>query len=170
VAFALLGWKVQFGGVAELLLLVAWLVFAGAGIWLAAVDLRVQRLPTKIIVGAAAVCGSLIVAAALAGGRAEVAVTAGMAAAAVGVAYLAMAVLAPGQLGIGDVRLASLCALLLGTRGWGTVVVGAVVPWLVSAVVAVVLVWTGRARGEDQLPLGPYLIAGTLLALAFTSG
>lgn len=168
VAFALLGWRLQHRSLGEDLLLAAWLVLAGAGIWLAAIDLHVQRLPTEIVGGTAAVCGSLIVGAALVGDRPRLAVTAGIAAAAVWLAYLAMAMLAPGQLGAGDIRLAALCGLLLGTHGWGAVVLGSAVPLLLSGVVAAVLLRAKRVRRRDLVPLGPYLIGGALLAAILT--
>lgn len=164
VAFALLGWRLPHRSPVEVLLLAAWLVLAGAGIWLAAIDLRVQRLPRKIIAGTAAVCGFLIVAAALVGDRLGLAATAGSAALVLGLAYLAMALLAPGQLGAGDVRLAALCGLLLGTHGWGAVVLGAALPWLLSAIVTGALLSTRRVRRGALIPFGPYLIVGTLLA------
>jgi leader peptidase (prepilin peptidase) / N-methyltransferase len=168
VAFALLGWRLPHRSLGEDLLLAAWLVFAGAGRWLAAIDLHVHRLPTKIIGGAAAACGSLIAVAALVGHRPWLAADAGIAALAVGLAYLAMALLAPGQLGMGDIRLAALCGLLLGTHGWGAVVLGAAVPWLLSAVVAAGLLKAKRVRRRDLIPLGPYLIAGALLSAILT--
>ena len=164
VAFALLGWRLPHRNPAEVLLLAAWLAFAGAGIGLAAIDLRAQRLPRKIITGAAAVCGLLIVAAALVGDRLGLAATAGSAALVLGLAYLAMALLAPGQLGAGDIRLAALCGLLVGTHGWDAVALGAALPWLLSAIVTGALLSTRRVHRGTLIPFGPYLVAGTLLA------
>jgi leader peptidase (prepilin peptidase)/N-methyltransferase len=165
VAFALLAWRLPHRSPAEILLLAAWLVFAGAGVWLAAIDLHVHRLPTKIIIGAAATCGSLLVAAALVRNRPGLAVTAGTAAVVLGLAYLALAILAPGQLGVGDVHLAALCGLLLGAHGWGTVMLGAALPWLLSAIVAGTLLAIRLVRRDTLIPLGPHLVAGTLLAV-----
>jgi leader peptidase (prepilin peptidase)/N-methyltransferase len=168
VAFALLGWRLPDGTLGEDLLLAGWLVFAAAGIWLAAIDLHVQRLPTTIVGGAAAVCGSLIFAAALVDDRPRLAVTAGISALTVGLVYLALALLAPGQLGAGDIRLAALCGLLLGTHGWGAVVLGATVPWLLSAAVAAALLKAQRVGRSDLIPFGPYLIFGALLTAILT--
>jgi leader peptidase (prepilin peptidase)/N-methyltransferase len=81
-----------------------------------------------------------------------------------GLAYLTLALLAPGQLGVGDVRLAALCGLLLGTHSWGTVALGAALPWLLSAIVTGALLSTKRIRRGTQIPFGPHLIVGTLLA------
>ncbi|RSM42203.1 hypothetical protein DMB66_54980 [Actinoplanes sp. ATCC 53533] len=164
LAFALLGWSLPHRIPAEVLLLAAWLVLTGTGIWLAAIDLHVQRLPTKIITATAAACGLLIAAAALVSDRLGLAATASSAALVLGLAYLTLALLAPGQLGVGDVRLAALCGLLLGTHGWGAVVLGAALPWLLSSIVAGALLSTGRVRRGALIPFGPYLIVGTLLA------
>ncbi|MET8147827.1 prepilin peptidase [Actinoplanes sp. NPDC049668] len=171
LAFALLGWRLPHRSPAEVLLLAAWLVLAAAGIWLAAIDLHVRRLPRKVITAAAAVCGSLILAAAVVSGRPGLAATAGIAAVVSGLANLVPALVAPRQLGMGDVRLSALCGLLLGTHGWATVALGAALPWVLAAIVAAALLATRRVRGDTLIPLGPYLIAGTLAtAIVAASG
>lgn len=53
LAFALLAWRLPQRSTAEILLLAAWLIFASAGILLAAIDLRTHRLPTNILAAAA---------------------------------------------------------------------------------------------------------------------
>ncbi|RSM42206.1 hypothetical protein DMB66_54995 [Actinoplanes sp. ATCC 53533] len=75
-------------------------VLTGAGIRLAAIDLHVQRLPRKIVATAAAVRGLLIIAAAQVSDRLGLAATAGSAALVPVLAYLATALLIPGQLGV----------------------------------------------------------------------
>jgi leader peptidase (prepilin peptidase)/N-methyltransferase len=170
IVFAMLAWRLPRSSLTDSLLFAAWLIFAGAGIWLAAIDLRVRRLPTTIVGGAVTGSGSLIVAAALVSARPGLAVAAGIAAASLGLAHLVLAVLSPGQLGMGDVRLAALCGLLLGPQGWGTVVLGAALSWLLSAAFAGALLVGRRVGRETLIPLGPFLITGTLLAALVTSG
>lgn len=155
-------WRLPHGSPAQILLLAAWLLFAAAGVWLAAIDLNVHRLPTKIIIGVAIPCG-LLLAAALVGNQPRLAVTAWLAAVVLGLVYLALALLVPGQLGVGDVRLAALCGLMLGAHGRSTVMIGAALPWLLSAIVGGVLLSTRLVRRDTLIPLGPHLVAGTLL-------
>lgn len=168
--FVVLSWRLPSASLADSLLLAAWLVFAAAGIWLAAIDLRVRRLPNGIVAAAAAGSGSLIVAAALASARPGLVVAAGVAAAALGLAHLVLALISPGQFGMGDVRLAALCGLLLGAHGWGAVVLGAALPWLLSAAFAGALLATRHVGRETLIPFGPFLISGALLAVLVTSG
>ena len=152
VAFALLAWRLPPRSTAETLLLAAWLVFAGAGILLAAIDPRMQRLPTNILVAVAvavavaAVSGSLIIAAALVSGRLTIVRNPVIAAAVLGLAHLALALLTSGKLGMGDVRLAALSGSLLGTDGSGSVVLGVALPWVMAALAATVLLRTRRVR------------------------
>jgi prepilin signal peptidase PulO-like enzyme (type II secretory pathway) len=170
LAFALVVWRLPHDSPAEILLLAAWLVFAGAGILLAAIDLHIQRLPTNIIAAAVGVAGPLIIAAALVSGHLTLAGNAGIAAAVLGLAYLMVALLAPRQLGMGDVRLAALSGMLLGTHSWSTVLLGAALPWVLSAIVTSALVRSGRVRRGTLIPLGPYVVAGTLLAAIVAGG
>nr|BFE77374.1 hypothetical protein GCM10020092_106750 [Actinoplanes digitatis] len=91
-----------------------------------------QARPSQLLPPAG---GSLIAAAAVASGQPGLAATAGVSAVVLGLAQLALALLAPRQLGMGDVRLAALCGLLLGTHGWATVALGAALPWLLGGCV-----------------------------------
>lgn len=150
---------------AEILLLTAWLIFAGAGVLLAVIDIHVMRLPTKVLLPVAAVVGSLVVAAAVVSGDQALVRKAGTAAAVMGLAYLMLALLAPGKLGMGDAQMAAVSGLLLGTYGWAMVVLGTILAWLVGGVVAAALLRTGRVRREASIPFVPYLVAGTLLAV-----
>jgi leader peptidase (prepilin peptidase) / N-methyltransferase len=169
LAFVLLVWRLPHGSLAEILLLAAWLVLAGAGVLLAAIDLHVKRLRTNLLAAVGAVIGSLIIAAAVADGHLALARSAGAAAVVMGLVYLTLALLSRGQLGMGDVRFAAVCGLLLGPYGWGTVVLGAILPWLLGAIVVLVLLQAHRVRRDTQIAFIPFVIAGTVLAALVAS-
>jgi leader peptidase (prepilin peptidase)/N-methyltransferase len=70
-------------------------------------------------------------------------------------------VAATGGLGMGDVKLAGLLALVLGGLGGALAVVLALGAAVVAAgVVALAAMWHPDARRSDDLPLGPFLLAG----------
>ncbi|MGY5884688.1 prepilin peptidase [Modestobacter lacusdianchii] len=144
--------------------LAAWLWFAAVGLLLAVVDLREQLLPNRVllpgVIGGVALLG---LAAAVdgdwsAGGRA---LLAGGAAFAV---LLAMALISPSGLGMGDVKLAALLGLYLGWLGWSVVLAGFFVGFLLQALVGLGLLAARRVDRSTGLPFGPALLVGALLA------
>jgi leader peptidase (prepilin peptidase)/N-methyltransferase len=81
------------------------------------------------------------------------------------VAYGILALLPRRGLGLGDVKLAAVLALILGFAGWPAVLVGLVAPHLINGPVALFLLLTRRASADRPLPFGPALLAGALIAL-----
>jgi leader peptidase (prepilin peptidase)/N-methyltransferase len=71
---------------------------------------------------------------------------------------------APGGMGLGDVKLAALIGLVLGALGWGYLLVGALLAMLTGGVAGVVALATGRSR-KDTLPFGPFLALGAAVAV-----
>jgi leader peptidase (prepilin peptidase)/N-methyltransferase len=132
------------------------------GVLLGAIDLAAERLPDVLVLpGLVAAAVALAVIAALTGawgswGRALVA---GLAYAGT---YLLLALLPGGQLGLGDVKLAALLGMCLGWFGWPLVVVAILLPWLVNAPVALVLL---VRRGGGSMPFGPAMLVGAYLSL-----
>ncbi len=160
VSFAAVTWAVWPGAG-----LAAALAVTGFGLLLAPIDLAVRRLPNPVVAAAAVVAGLLLVVAAVATGQYGPLVRAALAGAAMGGAYLLLALLPGGQLGLGDVKLAAVLGLVLGWFGWPYVLAGAAVPHLLNGPAVLVLLATGRVRRGSALPLGPALLAGALLAV-----
>lgn len=143
----------------------AYLVLAAALVVLCVIDLEQMRLPTPIVVAAAAL-GVPLLAAASAGGHDWGAVArAAVAAAVCGAVFLAVFVAVPRGIGLGDVRLAALCGGYLGWLGYRQAVVGFLVALLAAGLVAVGLLVLGRVRRGARLPFGPFLGAGALVAV-----
>ena len=150
------------------LVLIAFLLAGAAGVLLGAIDMACLRLP-DLIVGpvfgvallllgaAAAVVGTSAAATALLRALAAAVVLSGV--------YLLLALLPGANLGLGDVKLCALLGLLLGWLGWDAVLLGALLPHLINAPLALALLATGRAGRRTELPLGPALLAGALLAV-----
>jgi leader peptidase (prepilin peptidase)/N-methyltransferase len=154
------------GGRAVLPVLLAAVV---TGTVLAGVDVRCRRLPDPVVgllavsVGVPLTAGAVVAGEPLRAGRALLAATL------IGVAYLGVALLPSGGLGLGDVKLAAVLAFVLGFLGWPAVAVGTLLPHLLNGPVAMVLLLTGRARPRTALPFGPALLVGALLGVATTA-
>jgi len=141
-------------------LLPGYLLAAVTGLLLAIIDLRCLRLPDPLV-GALAITAG-VPAAVLQPERIGRAV---LAAGAVLTAYLVVAVLPRGGLGLGDVKLAAVLGLILGFAGWPAVLAGVLAPHLINGPIALFLLVTGRAGRRRPLPFGPALLVGALLAL-----
>jgi leader peptidase (prepilin peptidase)/N-methyltransferase len=159
--FALVG--VRFGASWEL---PAFLVLAGAGMLLTLIDLRHTLLPDRVVLPSLGIGVLLLTVAAAAEGTWPDLGRAGLGAAALFAVFLALALISPSSLGMGDVKLAALLGLHLGWLGWGPVLVGAAAGFVVQALVAVVLLASRRIGLGGELPFGPVMVVGAALAVA----
>lgn len=67
-------------------------------------------------------------------------------------------------IGGGDIRFGALMGVLLG---WPLILVGLFVSYIIGAVVAVVLIASGRKKLGQTIPFGTFLAVGTLVTLWF---
>ena len=132
------------------------LAVAGGALAAAAViDLREHRVPNRIVLPAAAV------AAVLAGPGIRHSLPAlGLVA-----VLLAVALVQPGALGMGDIKTALLIALAFGAAALPALMIGLV---LAAAAGAALVVRRGSTALTMALPLAPFLAAGAALAVAVT--
>lgn len=144
----------------------AFLFFGAAGVVLAVIDTEHHRLPDRLTLPASAIGTTLLLAAAAYGEEFGSWLRALAAAAVAAGAFLLLALASPGGLGLGDVKLAALLGLYLGWLGWGYLLTGLVLGFVVGALAAVVLLITRRATLRTPIAFGPALLAGTLLAVA----
>ena len=151
----------RFGPTAEL---PAWLWFAAAGVLLVVVDLRERLLPNRVLLPAIVGAAALLVVAAVGLGAWPDLLRAAAGAVTLFCVLLALALLAPGQLGMGDVKLGALLGLYLGWLGWPALALGVLAGFAVQAVAALVLLAARRVGLRSALPFGPALLLGTALA------
>jgi leader peptidase (prepilin peptidase)/N-methyltransferase len=144
----------------DALILAAWLLFLIAGLSLAWIDIGLHRLPTPLIHATATAVLGLLADAAVLTGRPAVIVTPILAAAVIGAGYVCLVAAGLSSIGMGDVRLAALTGLLLGTAGWGAVAIGVALPYLLATPFAITV---HRRGGPQQLPFGPFLVAACIL-------
>jgi leader peptidase (prepilin peptidase)/N-methyltransferase len=145
----------------------AYCILGAALVALVWIDLREFRLPREITYTAFVLGLIALVIAALVNDEPEriwkALVGAGIALAIMGLIYLG----SRGQMGEGDVRLAPLLGLYLGYLHLGTVPIGLFLGFLIGAVVGVAAMAFGSAGRKTALPFGPFLAAGTVLAVFF---
>lgn len=130
------------------------------------VDLAVHRLPDRLTLPAAAGTWLLLGVAALDAepGHWLRAVIGGA-----GLAlFFASTTLLLGRrgFGLGDAKLALSVGALLGWYGWPVLLLGLLLAFGLSALVSLALLATRRARWSTHLPFGPFLLLGTVGALA----
>ncbi|TDT63963.1 A24 family peptidase [Frigoribacterium sp. PhB116] len=146
--------------VAALLELVAFLWLAGASVALAIIDTEHHRLPDAIVLPSYAVGLVLLGASSALSGEWDALLRGVIGMAALFVFYLALALVKPGAMGLGDVKLAGVLGLWLGWLGWGELVVGAFAAFLLGGLFSVVLLATRRAQRTGGIPFGPWMLAG----------
>lgn len=145
--------------------LVAFLYLAAVSVALAMIDLDTHTLPNRIVLPAYPVAGVLLTGGALLAGTPERLLTALAGGAALFGLYLLLALIYPGGMGLGDVKLAGLLGLYLGWLGWAPLAVGAFSAFLLGGVFSLVLVITRRANRKSGIPFGPWMLAGAWLGI-----
>lgn len=135
----------------------------GVALWM--IDLDVKRLPNAIVLPSYAVSGVLLAVAAIATGEGDALLRAGLGMAALYSFYFALAFAYPAGMGFGDVKLAGVLGLYLGWLGWAELAAGAFLGFLFGGVVGVLLMLARRAGRKSQLPFGPFMLSGALVAI-----
>ena len=153
------------GAVSAVLVMVAFLYLAAITIALALIDLDVHKLPNVIVIPAYGVSAALLGAASILSGTYGPLLASGIAMAGLFLLYLVMALVYPGGMGLGDVKLAGVLGIYLGWAGWGAVAVGAFSAFLLAGIFSVVLLATKRAGRKSGIPFGPWMFVGAWLGI-----
>src|SRR4029453_60940 len=153
--------------------------FCGLLVAISVIDIRVYRIPNVLVYPAVLVAAAFIVVGDLAGGHLD-ALRGLLGFLAYGVGLLVVPLIAPGGMGIGDVKLAGLIGLVLGSIGLGLVGVAAGAGGLVGGGGGGVGLLRGGARTggggaivaptaggnrKTRVPYGPFMAAGALLSV-----
>jgi leader peptidase (prepilin peptidase)/N-methyltransferase len=79
--------------------------------------------------------------------------------------YFLLNLVSPRGMGFGDVMLSGTLGLYLGYLGWGPLLVGAFLGFLLGAAGGLVFIALGRGGRKSHIPFGPYMLAGALVAI-----
>jgi leader peptidase (prepilin peptidase)/N-methyltransferase len=149
----------------------AFLFLAVLGVQLARIDFSLHLLPNPLVLVLLAGGALLLLAGTVANGHWEPAVRAAAGCTLLFVTYLALALVTPGAIGMGDIKLAAPIGLYLGHLGWTHLLYGGLLGFVVNGVVTIVTV--ARSRGTarpTEVAHGPsMLIAATAVALFLPS-
>jgi leader peptidase (prepilin peptidase)/N-methyltransferase len=135
---------------------------------LAFIDIAVSRLPDPLTAAAYAGTTVLLLLAAIAGDP-QISWPALLRAVLGGLAlagfYLLLLIISPSGMSLGDVKLAASLGTLLAGFGWRVLIAGGAAGFLLGGLAGVALLVSRRASRKQLIPFGPFMIAGTLLAV-----
>nr|WP_251449441.1 A24 family peptidase [Microbacterium sp. Marseille-Q6648] len=146
-------------------LVVACLYLASVSIVLALIDLDTHRLPNAIVLPSYIVGGLLLALASLLTGDWVALLRGGIGMAALYAFYFVLRLVRSDGMGGGDVKLAGVLGLYLGYVGWGALVVGAFVAFVIGGIYGVALMLMRRASRKSAIPFGPWMILGAWVGL-----
>jgi len=143
----------------------AYLWFVAVTVTLTLTDLDTKLIPNRILFPGTIVGLVLLLGGAIVEGGPIVRPLAG------GVIYfvllLALALIARGGFGFGDVKLAFLLGLFTAYQSWETLIVAVFAAFLLGGLVSAILVVFRIRSRKDSIPFGPYLVAGAYLAIVW---
>jgi leader peptidase (prepilin peptidase)/N-methyltransferase len=151
----------RFGGQPDM---IAFGFFGALGVALAAIDIAVQRLPDPLTLPAYPILIAMLAIAALVSGDFAALGRAMLGCLALSGCFLLLALIRPGQMGGGDIKLAGLIGLVLGWLGWPALISGAALAFVLSAIVGLALLAARRVTLRSAMSFGPFLIGGAVLA------
>jgi len=142
----------------------AWLALLAVP--LAFIDAAVHRLPDPLTAAACTGTLALLAVAALTGHQPGHLGRAAIGAAALACFYLALSAIRPDGIGLGDAKLAASVGAALGWISWQALLTGTFTAFALAAVYGGVLLVLHRASRNTHLPLAPFILIGTLAAIA----
>ncbi|MFJ5144692.1 prepilin peptidase [Curtobacterium sp. NPDC088465] len=145
---------------AVLPVVLAFLYLMAISVALTMIDLDVHRLPDRIVLPAYPVLLVLLALGSALSGDWGALLRGLVGMGALAAAYLLLAVLVPGGMGFGDVKLAGVLGLALAYLGWGPLAVGSFAAFLLGGTFALVLVATRRVGRRSGIPFGPWMVCG----------
>jgi leader peptidase (prepilin peptidase)/N-methyltransferase len=143
--------------------LAAYTYFALTGAVVSAADVADRRVPNLIVLPTYPVTAALLATASASSGLWWPLARAGIAAAVLAAFYLALGLVFPAGMGLGDVKWAGVIGAFLGWLDWSAVSTGTLIAFLGAAVTLVVARLAGRRLAS--LPMAPFMTLGALVAV-----
>lgn len=143
----------------------AYLVLAAGLVALSLIDLDTFLLPNRIVYPLTVVVVALFGVAAIVGDDSAAFVRALIGGGAAFAVFLGLHLVSPRGMGFGDVKLSFVLGVALGWVSGPTVFLGMFLAFLLGSVVGILLIVTKVRSRRDHVPFGPFLAAGTVLAL-----
>lgn len=138
------------------------MVYLLGGVLVSWIDMDVHRVPDRVLKILLPLLVAALVIAAAGTGQWGLLVRSALTAGALGGLFLIMALV--GSTGLGDVKLAAVTGLMVGTLGWAAAGLALVAAYLVGAGAAVLMLLRGAHRTQ-HLAFGPAIVAGAAVAV-----
>jgi leader peptidase (prepilin peptidase)/N-methyltransferase len=138
---------------------------AACAVPLAFIDAAVRRLPDRLTIPAYAGTAGLLILAAAVSGHWPILLRAALGGLALAGFYLALLLISPSAMGLGDVKLAASLGTMLAWFGWRTLIAGGFAGFALAGLFGVALLLSGRATRKQHIPFGPFMILGAFLVL-----
>ena len=129
------------------------------------IDATTRLLPNRITYPAFPVMLGLLLLASIGLGDLGRVVRGLLAAVVVGAFFLALALISPRGMGLGDVKLAPTLGLALGWLSWGAVAFGVFTAFLLGGLAGLSAIGLLGLNRKSLLPFGPWLVTGALLGV-----
>jgi leader peptidase (prepilin peptidase)/N-methyltransferase len=139
--------------------------FVGVTVALVLTDLDYKRIPNRILYPGTIVATILLASGAALDGTWSAFWRALAGGASYFVVLLAIALIARGGFGFGDVKLAFLLGEFTAFRSWDSLFVGVFAAFVVGGLVSVVLLALRSAGRKDAIPFGPAMVAGAYIGI-----
>jgi len=141
-------------------------LFFGAVAWFVALSDAVERrIPNAVLLSAYPTAAALLVVASAAEHQWYGLLRGAIGMLALSVFYLILALLRPGELGLGDVKLSGFIGLSLGWLGWHVLTLGAIAGPALGALGAAVLLLVVRSEGRTTIPFAPFMLLGAVIGI-----
>jgi leader peptidase (prepilin peptidase)/N-methyltransferase len=148
--------------------LAAFILLAVLGVQLARIDVSLHLLPNPLVLFLLLGGLSLFFASIFAGSQWAELLRAVAGAAILFVIYLILALISPGGIGMGDVKLAGPVGLYLGYLGWTQVLYGGLLGFVLNGIVTLLVVRGNRPKKAIEVPHGPSMLAAAASVALFT--
>jgi leader peptidase (prepilin peptidase)/N-methyltransferase len=157
------GWTLMAARFGLSLILPAFLAFVFTLVTVSAVDLDERRIPNKILLPMSIVAAILLAGPAAIEGEYGTIGRMLIGGLSYAVPMFILGVVAPGSMGMGDVKLAAYLGAHLAWLSLSHVLVGAFLGFLIGAVLGLLLIALRRKGRKDTLPFGPSMAIGAFL-------
>lgn len=143
----------------------AYLYLGAVGVALAVIDIDTQKLPNVLTLPSYPVALVLLLIPTVADGAWDSYIRAIFGGLALCAFYFCLWFIYPRGMGLGDVKLAGVLGMYLGWLGWSYVLVGGFLGFVLGTLVSIPLIMFRKAGRKTKIPFGPFMLAGTLLAI-----
>lgn len=143
----------------------AYLWFVAVTALLTITDIEEKLIPNRVTLPGGLIGAALLAGGALLDGDPERILWAAIGAGGYFVFMFILALLVPGGLGFGDVKLAPILGGFVAAEHLGYVAVAAIGAYVIGGITSAVLLITRVKSRKDTIPFGPYMVAAAYVAL-----